>query len=51
VASKNYLGDSALVEIDIDGMILTAKLAGDAAVPVGARTGIELPVHRWHLFP
>jgi iron(III) transport system ATP-binding protein len=50
VASKNYLGDSALVEIDINGMTLTAKLAGDSAVTLGAHTGIELPVHRWHVF-
>jgi iron(III) transport system ATP-binding protein len=51
IASKNYLGDSALIEIEVNGVTLMAKLAGDTQFSVGERTTVELPVHRWHVFP
>jgi len=51
ITSKNYLGDSALLEVDVNGVTLLAKLAGDCEAAVGEVAGIELPDHRWHVFP
>ena len=51
VASKNYLGDSALLEIEVKGITLMAKLAGDCELAVGAAAQVEIPAHRWHVFP
>ncbi len=51
VASKNYLGDAALLEIEVNGVTLIAKLAGDADLSVGEQTVVELPAHRWQVFP
>ncbi len=50
VASKNYLGDSALLEIEVKGVTLMAKLAGDCELAVGATAQVEVPAHRWHVF-
>jgi ABC-type sugar transport system ATPase subunit len=50
IASKNYLGDAALIEIEVNGVTLMAKLAGDTELAVGERTTIELPADRWHVF-
>lgn len=50
VASRNYLGDSALLEVEVNGVTLLAKLAGDTALTVGQNAAIELPPHRWHVF-
>jgi hypothetical protein len=30
ITSKNYLGDAALLEVEVNGVILLAKLAGDS---------------------
>jgi ABC-type sugar transport system ATPase subunit len=51
VTSRNYLGDTALAEIEINGVTLLAKLAGDMDLTVGQNTCVELPAHRWHVFP
>jgi iron(III) transport system ATP-binding protein len=51
VTSKNYLGDSALLEIEVNGATVLVKLAGDCALGVGEETTVELPAHRWHVFP
>jgi len=51
IASKNYLGDAALIEIEVNGITLMAKLAGDTDLAIGGRTTIELPADRWHVFP
>jgi iron(III) transport system ATP-binding protein len=50
IASKNYLGDSALLEIEVQGVTLMAKLAGDSELCVGASALVEIPAHRWHVF-
>ncbi len=50
IASKNYLGDTALVEIEVNGITLMAKLAGDTQLGIGERTTIELAADRWHVF-
>ena len=51
VTSKNYLGDAALVEVVVNGVTLMAKLVGDVELSVGDEAAVELPVHRWHVFP
>jgi len=51
VASKNYLGDAALLEIVVNGVTLMAKLAGDADFSIGQKTSVVLPLERWHVFP
>jgi iron(III) transport system ATP-binding protein len=50
ITSKNYLGDAALLEVDINGINLLAKLAGDSDLAVGQEAAVELPAHRWHVF-
>ncbi len=50
VTSKNYLGDAALLEVEVSGVTLLAKLAGDADLSVGQQVAIELPVQRWQVF-
>jgi iron(III) transport system ATP-binding protein len=51
ITSKNYLGDAALLEIEINGVTLLAKLAGDSELAVGQKAMVNLPSHRWHVFP
>ena len=51
VTSRNYLGDAALLEVEVNGVTLLAKLAGDTALSVGQNAAVELPAHRWHVFP
>jgi iron(III) transport system ATP-binding protein len=51
VTSRNYLGDAALAEVEINGVTLLAKLAGDLDLTVGQNACVELPAHRWHVFP
>ncbi len=51
VTSRHYLGDAALAEVEINGVTLLAKLAGDLDLIVGQNACVELPAHRWHVFP
>jgi len=51
VTSRNYLGDAALLEVEVNGVTLLAKLAGDTPLNVGENAAVELPAHRWHVFP
>lgn len=51
ITSKNYLGDAALLEVESHGITLLAKLAGDSELVVGQEAAIELPAHRWRVFP
>ncbi|HEY7217451.1 MAG TPA: ABC transporter ATP-binding protein, partial [Candidatus Binatia bacterium] len=50
VTSKNYLGDAALLEVEVKGVTLLAKLAGDTDLVVGQNAAIECPAQRWHVF-
>lgn len=50
IVSKNYLGDSALLEVEVNGVTLLAKLAGDAALEVGQNAAVTLPAQRWQVF-
>ena len=43
IASKNYLGDAALLEVEVKGVTLMAKLAGDCDLAVGAQAVLEFP--------
>jgi iron(III) transport system ATP-binding protein len=51
VTSKNYLGDAALLEVEVNGVPLLAKLAGDSDISAGQPAAVDLPSHRWHVFP
>ena len=51
ITSKNYLGDAALLEVEINGVTLLAKLAGDSELAVGQQAAVRFPAHRWHVFP
>jgi iron(III) transport system ATP-binding protein len=51
VTTRSYLGDAALLEVEINGVTLLAKLAGDTSLNVGQNAALELPAHRWHVFP
>jgi iron(III) transport system ATP-binding protein len=50
IITKNYLGDAALIEVEVNGVNLLAKLAGDTDLAVGQQTAVELPANRWHVF-
>jgi iron(III) transport system ATP-binding protein len=50
VTSKNYLGDSALLEVEVNGTTLLAKLDGDTELSMGDSAVVEFPAHRWHVF-
>jgi ABC-type sugar transport system ATPase subunit len=51
ITSKNYLGDSALLEVEVNGTTLLAKLDGDTELSMGDSAAVEFPAHRWHVFP
>ncbi len=51
ITSKNYLGDTALLEVEVNGVSLLVKLPGDSEFSVGQKTTLILPLDRWHLFP
>ena len=50
IISKNYLGDTALLEVELNGVTLLVKLAGDSDLTVGQNAVVELPAQRWHVF-
>ena len=50
ITSKTYLGDTALVEIEVSGVTLMVKLPGDTDLAVGHRTIVVLPEKRWHVY-
>ena len=50
IASKNYLGDAALLEVEVNGVTLLAKLPGDTDIAVGQKAFVTLPPERWRVF-
>lgn len=50
VTTKNYLGDAALLEVEVNGVTLLAKLAGDTELNVGQQVAVECPAPRWQVF-
>ncbi|HXG53246.1 MAG TPA: ABC transporter ATP-binding protein [candidate division Zixibacteria bacterium] len=51
LTTKNYLGDSTLFEVEVNGVQLLAKLPGDSDLAVGQSTTVILPSERWHVYP
>jgi len=51
VMGKTYLGDAALLEVEISGVTLLVKLPGDLDFALGQRTWVVLPENRWRVFP
>jgi ABC-type sugar transport system ATPase subunit len=50
ITSKNYLGDSVLLEVEVNGVTVLVKLPGDCPLGVGQEAAVDLPVHRWRVF-
>ena len=50
IITKNYLGDAALLEVEINGTALIVKLAGDVDFQVGQQALIVLPPERWQVY-
>jgi iron(III) transport system ATP-binding protein len=51
ITSKNYLGDTALLEVEVNGVSFLVKLHGDSDFAVGQKTTVNLPLDRWRVFP
>jgi len=51
VVTKNYLGDAALLEVEVNGVTFLVKLPGDCEFTVGQKAAVELPAERWRVFP
>lgn len=50
IVAKNYLGDAALLEVEINGIALMVKLTGEVDYQVGEQALVILPSDRWHVF-
>jgi iron(III) transport system ATP-binding protein len=50
IVTKNYLGDSALLEVEVNGQALVIKLPGDCTFAVGQQAQVVLPPDRWHVY-
>ena len=50
ITSKNYLGDVQILEVEVNGVSLLVKQAGDTEFPVGQKTAVVLPLDRWHVY-
>lgn len=50
IVTKNYLGDAALLEVEINGVNLLVKLPGDCEFSVGQKASVDLPLERWRVF-
>jgi ABC-type sugar transport system ATPase subunit len=51
IITKNYLGDSALLELEVNGVTFLVKLPGDSEFSVGQKAAVNLPLDRWLVFP
>ena len=51
VTSTSYLGDAALLEVEVNGVSLLVKLPGDTDFSIGQKTSVVLPLDRWRVFP
>jgi len=50
ITSKNYLGDVQILEVEVNGVSLLVKQAGDTEFSVGQQTAVVLPLDRWHVY-
>jgi hypothetical protein len=48
--AKNYLGDAALLEIEVNGVSVVVKLPGDEDLQVGQHALLILPSNRWQVY-
>jgi len=51
ILSRLYLGDVAILEVELRGVRLKAKLPGDAEVALGERAAVRFQNDRWHVYP
>ncbi len=51
VITKTYLGDAALFEVELSGVTLVVRLAGESGFTVGQRVAVVLPADHWHIYP
>lgn len=51
ITSKNYLGDAALLEVEVNKVSLIVKLAGDLDFAVGETVEMLIPPDRWRVYP
>ncbi len=51
ITSKNYLGDAQILEVEVNGVSLLVKQAGDTEFSVGQRVKAAFPADRWHVYP
>ena len=50
IATKTYLGDSVLFEIQLPELTITVKDSGDTIFAEGQKVKIVLPEQNWHIF-
>ncbi|MEK6614110.1 MAG: ABC transporter ATP-binding protein [Candidatus Binatota bacterium] len=50
IASKNYLGDTSLFEVEVNGAALSVKLPGDSDFAVGQQIVVVVAPDRWRVY-
>ena len=50
IASKNYLGDTSLFEVEVNGTALSVKLPGDSDFAVGQQIVVVVAPDRWRVY-
>ncbi len=50
VLTKTYLGDAVLFEVDVSGVKLMIRLAGDSTFAAGQQATVVLPDDNWHIY-
>lgn len=51
IVRKNYLGDAALYEVDVGGLVLKIKVPGGSHLAVKQEAALVLPRVHWHIRP
>ncbi|MEK7334640.1 MAG: ABC transporter ATP-binding protein [Candidatus Binatota bacterium] len=50
IVSKNYLGDTSLFEVEVNGAALSVKLPGDSDFAVGQQIVVVVAPDRWRVY-
>lgn len=50
IVSKNYLGDTSLFEVEVNGAALSVKLPGDSDFAVGQQIVVVVEPDRWRVY-
>lgn len=50
IINKNYLGDAALLEVEVNGIVLRVKFTGDSELGVGQKALVSFPADRWIVY-